>query len=290
MFNRRLSKSELDIWIEMIENQTDFGNLTKELASRFLSLEDTISFVSSVEEEVIGGTVIYRDRTRLGMILASVSVKNKFRETGAYSIIKSSLPFFRTVAIRDVDALVPNSPPEKRLGFPGTLELDHWTGNVLERIGFEKQNELYNYTISIDPEKPEGEEDPIWDPQPNLEAAKSLIWDTSKVIGMTNSFIWTAFDFAASQGNLRTITLNDSAKLVTSIYHLDNTAIISLAISDDDVTLAAKQIARMLRETEANKVVLPLVGKGQSDLMEALTDELGGSLKSRSLTLMRRHL
>lgn len=290
MFNTRLSKSELDIWIEMIENQTDFGSLTRDLASRFLSLEDTISFVSSVEEEVVGGTVIYRDRTRLGMILASVSVKNKFRETGAYSIIKSSLPFFRTVAIRDVDALVPNSPPEKRLGFPGTLELDHWTGNVLERIGFEKQNELCNYTISIDPEMPKSERDKIWDPQPNLEAAKSLIWDTSKAIGMTNSIIWTAFDFAASQGNLRTITLNDSAKLVTSIYHLDKTAIISLVISDDDVTLAAKQIARMVRETEVNKVILPLVGTGQSDLMEALTDELGGSLKSRSLTLMRKHL
>ncbi|MGY5879587.1 MAG: hypothetical protein RTV31_05020 [Candidatus Thorarchaeota archaeon] len=290
MFNRRLSKSELDIWIEMVENQTDFGSLTRELASRFLGLEDTLSFVSSVEDEVVGGTVIYRDRTRLGMVLASVSVKNRFRETGAFSIIKSSLPFFRTVAIRDVDALVPDGPPERRLGWPGTLELDYWTRDVLERIGFEKQNELYNYTISINVEKAIDERDKIWDSQPNLDGAKNLIWDSSKIIGMTNSFIWTAFDFAVNQGTLRTITQNDSTKLVAGIYNLDTTAIISLLISDDDIAMTSKQIVRMIQESVVDKVVFPLVGKGQSDLIEAVSDELGGSLKRRSMTLLRRHL
>jgi hypothetical protein len=290
MFNRRLSKSELDIWIELIEGQTEFGCVNREQALSFLSLEDTLSFVSSVEDEIIGGTVIYRDRTRLGMVLASVIAKEKFREISAYSIIKSSLPFFKTVAIRDVDALVPNDIAEKRLGFPGTLEVDYWTREVLERIGFEKQNELYNYTISISTKKPRSEREKIWDPQPNLEAAKNLIWDSGKDIEMTNSLIWTSFDFAANQGRLRTITPEDSTRLVTSIYHLDKTAIISLLISDNDVETTSKQIARMVQESVVEKVVLPLVGKGQSDLIEAIANELGGSLKRRSMTLMRRHL
>jgi len=290
MFNRRLSKSELDIWMELVENETEYGCLSREHASSFLSLEDTISFVSSVEEEIIGGTVIYRDRTRLGMVLASVVAKNEFRETGAYSIIKSSLPFFKTVAIRDVDALVPDDPTEKRLGFPGTLELDYWTRKVLERIGFENQCELYTYRISIDAETSKSGRNKQWDPQPNLEGAKNLIWDMSKAIGMTNSFIWTAFDFAAKQGRLRTITPEDSTKLVTSIYNLNKTAIISLLISDDDVAMASKQIVRMIHESVVDTVVFPLVGKGQSDLIQAITDELGGSLKRRSMTLMRRHL
>ena len=290
MFNRRLSKSELDIWMELVENQTDFGCLSRKEASRFLSLEDTISFVSSVENEIIGGTVIYRDRTRLGMILASVVAKKEFRETGAYSIIKSSLPFFRSVAIRDVDALVPDDPTQKRLGFPGTLELDYWTREILERIGFEEKNQLWNYTISIDVKKSGSERDRIWDLQPNLEAARNLIWDSGKTIGMTNSFIWTAFNFASHQRSLRTLTLKDSTKLVTSMYVQDKMAIISLLISDDDITTASTHIARMVRESVVDKVVLPLVGNGQHDLIEAVADELGGSLKRRSMTLMRRNL
>ncbi|MFW9844498.1 MAG: hypothetical protein ACFFEV_07975, partial [Candidatus Thorarchaeota archaeon] len=210
MFNRRLSKNELKIWIELVENQTEFGCTNREQALSFLSLEDTISFVSSVEEEIVGGTVIYRDRTRLGMVLASVAVMKEYRVTGAYSIIKSSLPFFRTVAIRDVDALVPNDSIEKRLGFPGTWELDYWTTEILERIGFEKQDELHNYSVSIKNEKQVHEQDKVWDSQPNLEGAKNLIWDSSKEIGMTNSFIWTSFDFAANQGELRTISTEKS--------------------------------------------------------------------------------
>jgi hypothetical protein len=160
----------------------------------------------------------------------------------------------------------------------------------LEHIGFEEQNELYNYSISINTEKLESQRNNIWDPQPNLEAARNLIWDTGEAIGMTNSFIWTAFNFAASQGTLRTITLKDSSKLVASFYHLDKTAIVSFLISDDDVATAAIQIARMVRESAVDKVVFPLVGKGQIDLIEAVADGLGGSLNRRSMTLMRKDL
>ena len=290
LFNRRLSKSEIDILLQLVENQTDFGYLSKELASSFFGLEDTISFVSTVEDEIIGGTVIYRDRTRLGMVLATAVAKNEFRETLAYSIIKSSLPFFRTVAIRDVDALVPDDFKQTRLGFPGTLELDYWTREILERIGFEEQNKLLSYTISIKAEKLENKRGNEWDHKPNLEGARNLIWDSSKTIGMTNSFIWTAFNFASNQSKLRTITLNDSTKLVTSIYHQDNTAIINFIVSDADVSTTSKQIAEMVRECVADNVVLPLVGRGQCDLIEAVADELGGSLKKRSMTLMRKHL
>ena len=137
MFNRRLGKSELDIWLELLETQTEVGYADRSMASRFLEHQDTISFVSSVEDEIIGGTVIHRDRTRLGMILAGAFVKEEYRDTGAYSVIKSSLPFFKTVAIRDIEALVPESDSVDRIGFPGSLELDYWTKDVLGRIGFE---------------------------------------------------------------------------------------------------------------------------------------------------------
>ncbi|MHA1290221.1 MAG: hypothetical protein ACTSPB_22800, partial [Candidatus Thorarchaeota archaeon] len=60
MFNRRLSKSELDIWIDLLRNKTDFGYMTRELATSFLSHQDTMCFVSSVQKKIVGGTVIFR--------------------------------------------------------------------------------------------------------------------------------------------------------------------------------------------------------------------------------------
>ncbi len=293
MFNRRLSKNEINTWIHLVENQTDIGCLNREMASNFLKLQETLSFVSSVDDEVIGGTAIYRDRTRLAMILASVAVKKEFRETAAYNIIKSSLPFFRTVAIRDIEALIPDDSSEERLAFPGSLELDQWTRSSLERIGFEENSKLFSYSITIKGENPQKQVKKMWDSQTDTKIAKKLIWDSSKTTGLTNSHIWTAFDFAINQDTLRTVSLKDSMKLVTSIYYSGKTAIIGLIISDDDFYeegLASRFIANMVRESDVESVILPLTGNGQGRLIAAVADELGGSLKRRSMTLMRKRL
>ena len=293
LFNRRLSRSELNTWIHLVESQTDIGCLNREMASNFLKLQETLSFVSSVHDEIIGGTAIYRDRTRLAMILASVAVKKEFREISAYNIIKSSLPFFRTVAIRDIEALIPDESSEERLAFPGSLELDQWTKSVLERIGFEENSKLFSYSITIQGENPQKHVENMWDSHPDIKNAKKLIWDSSKTAGLTNSHIWTAFDFAVNQDTLRTVSLKDSMKLVTSIYYSGNTAIIGLIISDDDFNddeRASRMIAEMVRNSDAETVILPLIGDGQNNLIAAVSDELGGSLKRRSITLMRKRL
>jgi len=293
MFNGRLRKRDLKQWISLVESQTNFGCADRELATNFLKLPEAISFVSSVENIIIGGTSIYRDRTRLGMVLASVAVKEEFRNTIAYNVIKSSLPFFKTVAIRDVDALIPDETSVDQLGFPVSLELDSWTKDVLARIGFEEKDKLYNYSLSIQGQQPESHTENMWDSQPDLENAKKLIWDCSKDIGMTNSFVWTAFDFAVNQGMLRTVTIKDSVKLVTSIFHFGKTASLGLVISDDDFVdegITSRLIAKMVREFDVDNITLPLIGKGQRNLVKAVTDELGGSLKRRSMTLMRKPL
>ena len=82
-------------------------------------------------------------------------------------------------------------------------------------------------------------------------------------------------------------------KLVTSIYYSGKTAIIGLLISDDDFAedgRASRLIAEMVRNSEAEMLILPLTGNGQGGLIEAVVDELGGSLKRRSMTLMRKRL
>ncbi|MBE0527158.1 MAG: hypothetical protein IH631_09465, partial [Candidatus Thorarchaeota archaeon] len=293
IFNRRFSKSELNAMIELLENQTECGYLDRDRATSFLNLQDTMSFVSSVKDEIIGGTIIYRDRTRQGMILASVAVRNEFRETSAYSVIKSSLPFFKTVAIRDVEALIPENHSEERLGFPGSLELDYWTKDILGRIGFEHKDTLYAYTIEIPDSVQMGRVENQWDANPVLEKAKSLIWDSCKTAGLTNSYLWTAFDFATNQDTLRTMTFDDSMKLISSIYIVGTSSIIGLIIADDDFIesgLVSRQIAQLVRETRTRKLILPLIGKGQTDLIKEIVDELGGFHKRRSMTLMCKNM
>ena len=293
MFNRRLSKSELDIWIDLLRNKTDIGYMTRELATSFLSHQDTMCFVSSVKEKIVGGTVIFRDRTRLGMVLASVAVNTEFRDEGAYNVIKSSLPFFKTVAIRDVEALIPDDPSERRVGFPISLELDPWTKDVLRRIGFEEKDTLYSYTLAIQEGKETNQRENIWELKPDVDKIKNLIWDSNKATGLTNSYIWTALEFARNQSTLRTVTVEDSLKLVFSFSGSGTKSIIGFLVSDEDfieLGVASRLIVQTIRESKTESVLFPLVGKGQTDLIEEIADALGGFLKRRSMTLMRKPL
>ena len=164
---------------------------------------------------------------------------------------------------------------------------------MLKRIGFEENSKLFSYSITIQGENPQKQLENVWDSHADTKNAKKLIWDSSKTVGLTNSHIWTAFDFAVDQNTLRTVSLEDSMKLVTSIYYSGKTAIIGLLISDDDFTddgRASRMIAEMVRNSDAKTLILPLIGDGQSNLIKALADELGGSLKRRSMTLMRKRL
>ena len=124
MFNGRLNKDEVDTWLELLNRISESGYRDRGLARTFLQLEDSITFVSSLEDKIIGGTSIYKDKTRFAMILTSVVVDKQYRESATYQIVKSSLPFFKTVAIRDVDALVAHDIGLNNLGFPLNLELD----------------------------------------------------------------------------------------------------------------------------------------------------------------------
>ena len=292
MFNRRLGKSEIDIWLRLLEKETENGYIDRTIASQFLKHQDSISFVSSVEDEIIGGTIVHRDRIRLGMILASVSIKEEHRNHGAYNIIKSSLPFFRTVAIRDVEALIPKDKTNERIGFPGSLELDYWTKSILERIGFEDNSRLHYNRINVD-EIQETSREVHFDNTTDIEKAKSLIWDFGKTAGLTNSHIWTSFNFAIGQKWLKSVTIKEKMKLVFGFYTIGKIGIVNFAMFEDEYFmngLATKAIAEIAREARISQLILPLTGEGQQQFVQSIADELRGSLKSRSVTLMRKNL
>jgi hypothetical protein len=289
MFNGRLNKNESDLWLDLLRETNAAKMKDHSLALRFLQMPESISFVSSVANNVIGGTTIYRDRTRLSMVLVSVAVKEPYRETATYQIVKASLPFFKTVAIRDVDVLISTEEGTDPIGFPLSLEVESWTRNVLERAGFQEAARIGQHSFTIK----EGNYHPFrWDNEPFVERAKELVWDLSKPLGLTNSPVWVARDFAFACKNLVTYTVNDSVVAVAGLWATAKSLVVSPIVTDPEIldwSQVAEAIAAEGTKMGIRKIQLPLVGRGQVGLIEEL-EKISTTSSSRELSLMRKAL
>ncbi|MFW9834595.1 MAG: hypothetical protein ACFFEK_11405 [Candidatus Thorarchaeota archaeon] len=290
MFNMRLNKDEVDTWLELLNRTGESGYRNRGLARSFLQLEDSITFVSTLEDKIIGGTSIYKDKTRLAMVLTSVVVDKQYRESAAYQIIKSSLPFFKTVAIRDVDVLVAQGIGVNKLGFPLSLELDPWVEDVIKRIGFKKVGILEHCRFEIikEPEK-----NPlVWSGNGNLNQIREHIWDQSKVMGLTNSFVWTACNFANWSNKLWVAVNENQMSAVAGFWPLADTLCISPLVFDSEI-LNWEQVAKSLvveaRQRNMTHIDLPLIGDGQIEIIRALEKWCNHSY-CRKLSLLRKPL
>lgn len=292
MFNRRLRENEIDDWLNLVEDFTESGVTDRNLARSYLQLPEAIAFVSSINEEIIGGTAVYRDRTRLGMVLSSVAIKKKYRKTSAYHIIKTSLPFMKTVAIRDVDAIVADASSPRGLGFPVSIGLNHWIGRILEKVGFARVNKISSYTLEQDGSMIHNPNDRRWDTQPNIEGARQLIWSMCKSEGLATSAIWNALDFAMSRGVLKTYSVGGSTQIAVSIDHIDQASLLGFLLIDSEYSVndAVTQIVSELHRKQKPRIHLPLIGENQHTLVEMLSEQIGGSLKEQTMTLMRKYL
>jgi hypothetical protein len=287
MFNGRLNKNESDIWLDLHEETSKSMMKDRQLAKHFLALPESISFVSSVEKQIIGGTTIYRDRTRLSMVLVSVAVKEPYRESATYQIVKSSLPFFKTVAIRDVDVLMSMNGGSDNVGFPLSLEVDPWAAGAIMRAGFDEVAKIGQHSFEITKEHNSRIK---WDDDPNIEGAKELIWDQGKPLGLTNSLVWLARDFATEQRTLVTSTVNNKVNAVVGLWKFGESLTVSPIVTNPEVldwSQVAKAIVSEGARLIAKSVHLPIVGQGQSGLIEEL-ERLTNLTSSRKLSLLRK--
>ena len=290
MFNGRLNKDEVDTWLDLLDETSESGFKDRELAKAFLMLQESITFVSSLESRIIGGTSIYRDRTRLAMVLASVAVNMEFRDSATYQIIKSSMPFFKTVAIRDVDALVSHGKNKNHLGFPLSLELDSWISDIIKRIGFSEVGTLYHYTLTI--EREIKEKTINWTGGFNSEEVRELIWDQSKPMGLTNSLVWLARDFALNRNCLAAASVDEQIAAVAGFWNVEDALCVSPLVSDPEKigwdivaeSLIGEAMARGLKQIE-----LPLIGEGQTRLIKTL-ERMCSVSSCRKLSLLRKPL
>jgi hypothetical protein len=289
MFNGRLNKNESDVWLDLQEETSGSKLSDRVLAKKFLDLPESISFVSSVDKNIIGGTTIYRDRTRLSMVLVSVVVNEVYRDSATYQIIKASLPFFKTVAIRDVDVLISSDGSADAIGFPLSFEVPSWTYDVIKRIGFDEVAKIGQYSFDI---TEEGVNQFQWDERPNHDGAKELIWDQSKPMGLTTSLVWAARDFAAAHNNLVTIEVNEKVVAVAGLWFSGETLTVSPLVTDPEILEWVDIVELISSEGTrrgAKEINLPLMGEGQSTLIVEL-EKTAHLSSSRILTLLRKSL
>ncbi|MBY8998937.1 MAG: hypothetical protein KGD60_14515 [Candidatus Thorarchaeota archaeon] len=290
MFNGRLNKDEVDTWLNLLNDTSESSYKDRNLAKAFLMLQESLTFVSSLENKTIGGTSIFKDKTRLAMVLTSVVVDKEFRESAAYQIIKSSLPFFKTVAIRDVDALVSLDGSMNPLGFPLSLELDPWVLKIIKRIGFEEVGILEHCSFEMDEEI---RENPInWNKEVNVEEIRELIWDQSEPMGLTNSLVWLARDFAISSNCLATATVGGKTAAVAGFWRLADSFCISPLVTDPvklGWDLVAESLIAEAVQRDVKRIDLPVIGQGQQDLIRALENRCS-RFSCRKLSLLRKPL
>ncbi|MFX1484526.1 MAG: hypothetical protein ACFFCP_15210 [Promethearchaeota archaeon] len=285
MFNVRLSKSESDEWLDLLDEVSIVKIRDRPLAKQFLSLPETISFVSTVKNQIIGGTTIYRDRARLSMVLVSVAVKERYRDSAAYQIIKTSLPFFRTVAIRDVDVLISQDGDSDNIGFPLSFEINPWTSSIISKIGFNRKASLQRYSFEITDKRDFTFK---WDDRVDLKGAKELLWDQSERLGLANSLVWAARDFAENCGSLLTSTIDGKLAAVAGTWQRGESLVVTPFVTNPDL-IEWRTAARAIIQKGVKQLHFPIVGIGQLDLIEEIK-ELANITSAAKLVLMRKNL
>ena len=288
MYNRRLGKGEGDTFLDILETSTDRGYSDRELARKYLMQSDVVTLLSSVEDNAVGATCVQKDKNRMGMVLSAVAVAPPSRDTSAFSLVTSSLPFFRSVSIRDVDVLVSNEEPIS-LGFPLNPAADPWLESTLLRAGFEEIGEVLQIEGRLRSTQSE-DFTRSWDNPSILEGARELLWDGGREIGLATSLAWTALDFAHHLGRLQTVSHQRKVALLAGVHTVGDTAVITPVLSNPDL-ITHEQVWNMLRflvvREGLSNFALPLLGQDQTKLAEVIDRGEHGRLVHSALLRKR---
>jgi hypothetical protein len=204
IFNKRIGLSDVETWLEIPECFADRRNqMDHQSFRRFLNLtDDILLYMTVLDRQPIGGTILFRDRDRLGLALLGVRMREEYIQSLLLSTIKASLPFFRTASIRDVDAIV-SSETNPQMPFPRNLFLNPALGSALDEIGFEKVEDVLSIRFENIGFADVQMQDTV--KREMSEDIRSFVW---KSVGRTMvdcSHTWLSLLRASSDGELHAI-------------------------------------------------------------------------------------
>ncbi len=284
-----MGSNEIDTWLGLLKAGPN-KMADKGLVDSFANLENSIFYLASLDESPIGGTALYLDKYRLGMALVNVVIDPQYIDETAYAVIKSSLPYFRSVAIRDIDALVGVGEALAEIPFPLSLEVMPWTSETLTKMGFKRVASIHHIRVGEVNHKRESKGDA--DYTADLEGLKKLYWEIYKEEGLNCSQFWCAFDISASRGRMVTANSNNQVVMGFGVDTVGTHTIISPILTKRDLVtpeMVAHEIAQRIGP-EITMIDLPLVGAGQLDFLMETAQHIGKITGHHELSLMRKTL
>ncbi|MGY5854500.1 MAG: hypothetical protein RTU92_13110, partial [Candidatus Thorarchaeota archaeon] len=234
---------------------------------------------------------VWRDRRRLGMTLASIRMEPEYRDIALHQLIKSSIPWFRSLSIREVDALVYDTITEVPIHFPLANNLPSWVIPKLLDIEFKWVEMFSHYCIETNSNSV-NKSKLSWDKKINLEEASETLWRTRKQSGLDLSHAWLVLHFAAKRGSLQILTnADDQIGVIFTHEMVGETCLIGLIMIDEesvDFNQAISLIINSIDLENIKRVELPLISPYQDALVKALDELIGDSIESKALTLFRK--
>ncbi len=285
--------NEVNIWLNLGGDSisTYEASDDPEKVQLLMNLEDSMFFVSLIGDDAIGASAIYKDTARNAMALLSVRVVPEYRKRVTSHIIKSSLPFFKTVAIGEVDCLV-SSSNEDSFPFPIQNNLYSWSEQYLLEHGFSETGFLKIQTFTISKSLPE--QISQWDQTPlSKESQKNLFWKIDAKERQDYSHFWMGIDFCRAAGRLYTISKDEQCIAVAgAIIHRERLIIMAMMhdISEiDDSSFAANLIA-LAQGSGVHSISILNLDNTRSSFFDHMTSLYGEPIKAGKLKLMRKNL
>jgi len=291
MYNRRLTKSELGAWLRMEQTALSIhrGTWTDDYTRSFFELPSTLLYLATINGEGIGGTAVYHDAVHSVFSLVSAIIRPQLKEKVLSQMVRSSLPFFRSATIRQVEVLVSTAAKQAPIRFPLAYTLEQGLNAKLEIMGFAKVGTAWQCSVRLSKRSSAKSTVGPWDANPNVDGARRLLLEQTEGGGLTCPQIWLALDLAVSRGTLKTVTIKGRTQLACGFEAHGDDAFISFLSLDSEMmnmVAAASRLLDLAARAMIKTIHLPLVGKAELGCVEALGNLTGSYSECDSMNLM----
>jgi hypothetical protein len=270
MICRRLAEAELKEWLELSNDGVELPKETLDGIYKLAKLDETIIYVASINDQFIGGTWLWRDASRLSMVLAKAWIKSEYSTVASNQLLKSSLPWFKSLAIREVDALVYTTQPDHRFSFHLNPILNHWTYDPLTAIGFEEIKSYYQVVLR----RAKGRDSSfqfVIQNQSNIEWFGSVLRKYSNDIGLELSHASLILEYGARNNTLFSYTMNGDTILTTTLAKVDEYTTVGPLVYDPQILSSQQAIDAILTtELDTPFFLFSLLNNEQLEYLKSL--------------------
>ncbi len=288
-FSRRLTHSELNLWLQFEKKTLGNYELVEHLAKSFMDLENSMFFISEWGGETVAATAIYRDSTRRAMSLIGIRILEEHIDHLKTHTVKSSLPFFRSVTIREVDALLFLDEKTPNQLFPLESAIPFWSVSALEANKFQLIEKIYTSSIELGNEKSKKHHNLT---NLKFDDIQQLYWMNQSVILPDTSNFWMGLEMSASIGSLFKVKA-DELSIAFGVVEIDDTVYVTGIITSQDMNdpnLIGAQILRYCSARKISRVVFTILDERQLPILNHISISLGIEPITNEMGLFRRVL